>query len=80
LGAVAYGQDVHSFESDFIDDAIVTLEDLPDRLVLVLWYDPASAGLLTNTVATLDQLVDEAPGVVGLILGYMLKYLPKAEY
>jgi hypothetical protein len=36
--------------------------------------------MLANTVATLDQLIDEAPGIVGLILGDMLKYLPKAEY
>jgi hypothetical protein len=80
LGAVSYGQDIDAFESDFIDEAVIALKDLPDRLILVLRYDPASAGLLRNTVATLNQLIDEALRIVRLIPGYVLTYLPKAEY
>jgi hypothetical protein len=77
---VPHSQDIHSFRSDLIDDAVIAFEDFPDRLILVLRYDPASMGKLAKTVSALNKLIDEALGIVGLILCYMLKNLPKAEY
>jgi hypothetical protein len=76
---VPHGQDIHPVKSDLVDDAVSSFEDFPDRFILVFRYDPAPERKLADTVPALDQLIDEAGGVLGLIPGYMLKYLSKAE-
>ena len=60
-----YRQDINSLKSDLVDEAVIPIQHFADRVVLIFRYDPASAGLLANTVPALDMAIDKVRGIRG---------------
>jgi len=66
---MSHGQDIDTCGRDFIDNAVVTQEDFPNRFFFIFRHRASGPGLLTDSIAPFDQAVYPLFGIPRLIPG-----------
>jgi hypothetical protein len=77
---VSVGQDIDTFRPNLVNDPVVALKNLADRLILVFGHYPAAVGLVFDTIAPVNQATHKTNRIDWLVLGYAFKNLSKAVF
>jgi len=60
-------QDINAISTQAIDNPVIPFKHFPDLRLSVFWHNSASTGLVCETIATLDQLMNPSFGIGWLI-------------
>ncbi len=69
-----HGRDLDQVRSQAVDDSVVAVDDLADRLVAKLRHDTSRARVVLESFHSFDDPFDDEGGVVSGVAGHMRAY------